>query len=181
MWKCKHCNNEFEFDNTSSKANHSRWCEANPKRNNTENLVKAQEKINNDKLGILKDFKVVCFNCEKEVIVTEREKQFPLKERYFCDRRCANSQGGKVNANNIEKSGEMGYRSVAQRNHPKECIVCGFDKVLEVHHVDENHSNNDFNNLVWLCPNHHQMFHSKYKSEIEPYVQNYIKQNALIV
>ena len=39
MWKCKHCNNEFDFNTTSEKANHSRWCDYNPNRNNTENLM----------------------------------------------------------------------------------------------------------------------------------------------
>lgn len=31
MWKCKHCSNEYKFDNRSDKANHSRWCKKNPK------------------------------------------------------------------------------------------------------------------------------------------------------
>lgn len=33
MWICKHCNNEFGFGITdrNSKANHSRWCDKNPK------------------------------------------------------------------------------------------------------------------------------------------------------
>lgn len=30
-WTCKHCNKDFDFDNTSQKANHSRWCNENPK------------------------------------------------------------------------------------------------------------------------------------------------------
>lgn len=31
MWKCKHCNQEFEFSTTSQKSNHCRWCVKNPK------------------------------------------------------------------------------------------------------------------------------------------------------
>ena len=31
MWTCKHCNVTFNFDNRSLKANHSRWCDDNPK------------------------------------------------------------------------------------------------------------------------------------------------------
>lgn len=31
MWKCKHCNKEFDFDKVTDKANHSRWCKENPK------------------------------------------------------------------------------------------------------------------------------------------------------
>lgn len=32
MFICKHCRKEFEGFNTSQKANHSRWCQDNPKR-----------------------------------------------------------------------------------------------------------------------------------------------------
>jgi hypothetical protein len=32
MWKCKYCNKEFDFKTASEKANHSRWCDLNPKR-----------------------------------------------------------------------------------------------------------------------------------------------------
>jgi len=33
MWKCKHCNKKFDYNTTSEKANHSRWCDDNPNRN----------------------------------------------------------------------------------------------------------------------------------------------------
>lgn len=32
MWNCKHCNQQYDNFTTSQKANHSRWCESNPKR-----------------------------------------------------------------------------------------------------------------------------------------------------
>jgi 5-methylcytosine-specific restriction endonuclease McrA len=44
------------------------------------------------------------------------------------------------------------------------CVECGFNKrrpdghtVLEVHHIDGNHFNNEHNNLRVLCPNCHSM------------------------
>lgn len=47
------------------------------------------------------------------------------------------------------------------------CIICGFDKIVELHHVDENSKNNSSTNLIGLCPNHHKMFHDfRYKKEI---------------
>ncbi len=33
MWKCKHCQQEFNFTSFSEKGNHTKWCEKNPKRN----------------------------------------------------------------------------------------------------------------------------------------------------
>ena len=32
MWFCKHCNKGFDNLNTSEKANHTKWCDKNPKR-----------------------------------------------------------------------------------------------------------------------------------------------------
>ena len=49
----------------------------------------------------------------------------------------------------------------------KECMICGFDKMVDIHHLDHNHKNSVETNLVGLCPNHHRMLHSKkYQKEI---------------
>lgn len=42
-----------------------------------------------------------------------------------------------------------------------ECVLCGFDKIVDLHHLDHNHSNNAPSNLVGLCPNHHKMTHHR--------------------
>ena len=48
-----------------------------------------------------------------------------------------------------------------------QCAVCGFDKVVELHHIDMNHKNNLPSNLTGLCPNHHKMVHHRnYQKEI---------------
>ena len=39
------------------------------------------------------------------------------------------------------------------------CCVCTESRVLDVHHVDEDRANNDVTNLVFLCPNHHAIYH----------------------
>ncbi len=47
------------------------------------------------------------------------------------------------------------------------CVICQFDKTVDLHHLDENHKNNSETNLVGLCPNHHKMAHTRrYKEEI---------------
>lgn len=43
-------------------------------------------------LGKLTDFTVQCAKCNTSFIVTEREKQHPLKNAYYCSRSCANSK-----------------------------------------------------------------------------------------
>lgn len=54
----------------------------------------------------------------------------------------------------------------------KECLICGFDKVVDIHHLDENRKNNSRDNLIGLCPNHHQMLHNeKYSTEIKELIR----------
>ncbi len=50
MWTCKHCNKQFQNLNTSEKANHSRWCDSNPKRETyNKSLEKARDCIKDRK------------------------------------------------------------------------------------------------------------------------------------
>jgi len=49
----------------------------------------------------------------------------------------------------------------------KSCLICGFDKIVDLHHLDENKQNNSIENLIGLCPNHHQMLHNfEFRKEI---------------
>lgn len=43
----------------------------------------------------------------------------------------------------------------------EKCVICGFDKIVDLHHVDLNHNNNSPDNLAGLCPNHHKMIHHR--------------------
>lgn len=94
------------------------------------------------------------------------------REKITCSHSCANSyfRSGVNNPNWKENS----YRTTCFHFHKKECIVCGEDKIVEVHHFDENNKNNSPNNLIPLCPTHHQYWHSRYKEEIEQIVIDYI-------
>jgi hypothetical protein len=171
MWKCKHCNKKFGYNTTSEKANHSRWCDKNPSRGNGSHLF-VRGIVN--KFGELKQFEVTCGWCSKIFSVTEREKLFPKKERYFCTRSCANSVGGTAKAEKHHPDDTASYRAVAWRHHEKKCVVCGEDKVIAVHHFNENHNDNRPENLVPMCPTHHQYMHSKYKGLILETVEKYV-------
>ncbi len=62
-------------------------------------------------------------------------------------------------ANNIDLTT---YRKLT-----KECVLCGFNKIVEIHHLDFNKKNNSSENLIGLCPNHHRMVNNyNYKYEI---------------
>ncbi len=46
------------------------------------------------------------------------------------------------------------------RKITKQCAICEFDKIVDVHHIDLNKTNNSQKNLIGLCPNHHRMIHN---------------------
>lgn len=126
-----------------------------------------QEAKNDRIFGIEKKHKKICAVCSSSYIFEGREKTKAFEQSKYCSRSCANSIGG---ASKIA----IHYRTIAKRAHGLICIVCGFDKIVDVHHIDENRKNNDPKNLVCLCPNHHEMYHSKYKIEIEPYIKKFL-------
>lgn len=129
----------------------------------TESYIrKQQEKI--DRLwGPVKQHTKECECCGKEFVVEGREKTKKLlKASRFCSRSCAN------NRSSWWKDNHTGYRTIAFHHYGKKCAICGFDKVVEVHHIDRNRDNNDVSNLIPLCPNHHVMLHrSKYGDEVK--------------
>ena len=98
-------------------------------------------------------------------------------EKVTCSYSCSNThfRSGKLNPNWKEDS----YRSTCFHYHKKECIICGEEKIVTVHHFDENHNNNSPENLIPLCPTHHQYVHSQFKNEvidkIVEYRENYLK------
>lgn len=88
-----------------------------------------------------------------------------------CSYSCANKHWAHIK----NKDDTLGYQSLCFRYHKKECIVCGEDKIVAVHHNDHNHNNNDIENLIPMCPTHHQYVHSKYVNEVQPIIDEYIK------
>lgn len=170
MWKCRHCKNEYDFQNGSQKANHTRWCDKNVRRDSWD-----KSKGTIIRYGELKEFSVECKCCSKVFKVKEREKVHPKKDAYYCSRACANSVGGKAKSAKHFTVDKAGYRTIAWRYHEKKCIVCEEINVVAVHHMNEDHNDNRPENLVPLCPTHHQYMHSKHKCLIEHKVLEYIK------
>lgn len=66
--------------------------------------------------------------------------------------------------------GSTDYRKICFEHHPHECIICGEFRVVEVHHYDEDHFNNAVDNLIPLCPTHHQYWHSRHINLVKPQV-----------
>lgn len=141
--------------------------------------IVSENNINIDHLKKRKTkYKLLIKNCP--VCGLEFETKVGNKEeKTTCSHSCSNTffRSGSSNPNwKIES-----YRSTCFEEHEKECIVCGENKIVEVHHYDENKKNNTPENLIPLCPTHHQYVHSRYKDEvivkIEKYRNNFIEIN----
>lgn len=124
---CPHCNKEFEC-NGKVFSNHVRWCSENPARKKLagEDYQQKMKSINeerfNQKLGIVKDFVVVCSTCGKEFVVQEREKQFPKKDKYFCSRSCANKRERPQEVKDKIANSLRAYNGT--EDIIKKCVIC---------------------------------------------------------
>jgi hypothetical protein len=67
------------------------------------------------------------------------------------------------------------YREICFNNHKHECVVCGEDKILDVHHYDSDRTNNNPNNLIPLCPTHHGYVHYGYEHLVIDRINEYVK------
>lgn len=90
-----------------------------------------------------------------------------------CSYSCSNTyfRSGKNNPNWKDET----YRTTCWAHHPKKCIICGEEKIVAVHHYNENHDDNRPENLIPMCPTHHQYMHSRYSEELRPQVDAYVK------
>ena len=101
------------------------------------------------------------------------------REKITCSYSCSNTyfRSGKSNGNWNEDS----YRSTCFEHHKKECVICGENKIVAVHHYDNDKKNNSPENLIPLCPTHHQYVHSQYITEvinkIDEYRNDFINKN----
>lgn len=114
-----------------------------------------------------------CPVCNNEFETMKNHK----REKITCSHSCSNTyfRSGTSNPNWKDDT----YRTTCFDNHKKECVICGENKIVAVHHYDENRKNNSPENLVPLCPTHHQYVHSRYKDEvidkINEFRENFIK------
>jgi hypothetical protein len=112
----------------------------------------------------------------KKCPVCETEFEVSVKtDKTTCSHSCANTYF-RSNVNNPNWK-DSSYRSTCFLYHKKECVICGEDKIIDVHHYDGDKNNNNPENLVPLCPTHHMYVHSRYKNlvinELDIYLENW--------
>lgn len=119
----------------------------------------------------------ICPTCSNkfETLLDNRD------EKVTCSKSCANTyfRSGKNNPN--WRNDSNNYRKTCFEFNKKECIICGENRIVEVHHLDGNRSNNDISNLIPLCPTHHSYWHSEYRYIIEDKIYNFVKNNASVL
>ena len=100
-----------------------------------------------------------CAWCGKKIERTVSQVERNQSGYFYC---C--QQHGNLHKNFLRKeSGEwddsLNYRLKAFEVYPHKCSCCGWDedeRILEVHHIDENRKNNSLENLIILCPTCHR-------------------------
>ncbi len=126
----------------------------------TEEYKRLQAEKYDRNFGPVTDHIKTCQCCGKEFTFTGRIKTKAFERAKFCSRSCSNNRQSWWNGK------ASNYRTIAFQTWEKKCVICGFDKIVDVHHLNEDHNDNRPENLIPLCPNHHEMYHSKYKDEV---------------
>ena len=183
--KCRFCDRFCKNDN--SLRNHERLCKTNPN-HQLSSMQKALAASRKRKSCQYCDKPVATHSVDKHERSCKKNpatwtKECPVcskkhgKEGITCSHSCSNTyfRSGINNPNWKNES----YRSTCWVHHEKKCIVCDEEKIVAVHHVNENREDNRPENLVPLCPTHHQYVHSRYRDEVQPLIDEYLKQFLL--
>jgi len=122
---------------------------------------------------VVKHAKGMCVTCYKKLVWKPKIKtcpkcnrQLPIHAKGLC--------GGCYNTEfHLQKYKDLNYKKYHNiepelyKKITKHCILCGFDKVVDLHHLDKDRKNNSEENMIGLCPNHHRMIHDlRYQNEI---------------
>ena len=107
-----------------------------------------------------------CFLCGKDTYKTKKQLRVSKSKKYFCTKSCQTKWRNTVFVGSRHtnwKEGRYAYKGVLKRHKiPQFCKICktNDERVLAVHHIDRNKTNNRVNNLVWLCHNCHHLVHN---------------------
>jgi len=117
---------------------------------------------------------VECFTCKTSIYKSLKDINRSKSKNYFCSRICSSVWIGKEHrASNHPNwtTGESSYKTFMKREGLlQKCFLCDEkdERVLAVHHIDENRKNNHLKNLIGLCHNCHFLIHH-HKDEVNKF------------
>jgi len=135
-----------------------------------EKEVKVCSKCNKPRIRFTKG---VCHNCYRKhlwdaKLITCKRCNREMRNHAFGF--CKGCYSSVFNIDYIRTANAKYYHNIDGDLYKKltaVCVVCGFDKIVEIHHLDHNHKNNSSDNLAGLCPNCHKLLHHRaYSKEI---------------
>src|SRR3989344_6163956 len=119
------------------------------------------------KIHFIKDDQELCNSCYRLLAWKRKLVNCPRCERmkpHHSKGLCVGCYNSVFNIENVKKGNTAKYHNLdyeTYKSATKLCVVCGFDKIVDLHHLDMNHKNNAIENLAGLCPNHHKMAHHR--------------------
>ena len=107
-----------------------------------------------------------CATCGKVIYRTPKQFKHSESNLFFCTKVCFmvwKNQHLLIGEKHARwKNGINAYRNIIRRSGlPAFCTRCGVDdfRILLVHHIDQDRTNNKIKNLMWLCHNCHFLIH----------------------
>ncbi len=110
---------------------------------------------------------VDCFLCGRATYKAGKTLLRSKSKKYFCGKSCQTVWRNSIifvgpKHANWKDGAHVEYRNIMFRNKVAQyCRLCNTEdkRVLVVHHIDRNRSNNKLSNLLWLCHNCHFLVH----------------------
>lgn len=153
--RCKICEKEFYAKPSSLKKGWAKYCSK-----------KCQ--FEGQKTGKTLE----CFICQREIYRSQQELKKSNSGKYFCSKSCQtiwrNTQVFIGSKHSQWQGGRSEYKNILLKSGADQlCRRCKIKdkRVLAVHHLDRNKSNNSLSNLVWLCHNCHFLLHHNKQEE----------------
>ena len=106
---------------------------------------------------------VKCSQCSKLLIRNQTQIKRSHSKNFFCDNLCKNRflinkrWSGKQNVIHHHCRRENIFKK-----YDYSCVNCGYKenkKMLDIHHIDGNHGNNEYENLLSVCVWCHNLYH----------------------
>lgn len=145
---CKRCQREFYAKPSWLKKGHGIYCS-----NHCSYESRKQGKI------------IKCHRCGKVAYKQPKALQRSKSGRFFCGKSCQTKWRNSVYVRELHpnwRGGRASYRMLMTKHNIEPiCTLCRTkdERVLAVHHIDENRENNVIENLAWLCHNCHHLVH----------------------